>query len=123
MSNAFIDYMANTNNIIKSLRASMSVGYNVCDYQILIDIYIPEYRDYVRDITGVLRVKYEYPIYSTANNTCGNFTYISSQENYMLQVYGLNINSNTSNISPLFSVDAGVPLLNNGTIDTTIINF
>ena len=128
MNDAFQQYMDTTNNIITSLHASMSVGYNICDYDIRLDIYLEDTQQYVHDVTGVLRFRYNYPTYSTANSVCGTFGYTNSSSNYSLQVFGYNVSNTSPNISPLFSVMgisdmAPVPLVRNGTVNTTVINF
>lgn len=102
---AFNDFHSKTYHRINSVEDIAKVNPDTCDYLINFNYSGP--LGEADGQLGVLRVKYNYPIYNTGG-TCGNFSYTPSMfdqdeyksDNLELQ-FAFNIDENNPDISPL----------------------
>lgn len=108
------DFHRKTQHRIKSVSAMMKTNFDTCDYLIQFDYRVGTQG--ANDLSGVLRVRYEYPLYNSANPACSAFTFssnssvfvndiekgINKSNNIELQ-FGGNINEDDPDISPLLT--------------------
>jgi len=116
---ALRDYANITKNRGNTVYASMRLAPNIVDYGIFSQIFNIEGYPMI-DREYVLRVTYNYPIY-TGSATCSAFTYTSG--NYEVQLPGSNVDTLSETLSPIFSyVFLQDSITTTGGIDTTLIN-
>ena len=108
------DFHRKTDHRITNVAAMLKTNFDTCDYLIRFNYRVGTQG--ANDLSGVLRVRYEYPLYNSANQACSAFTFssnssvfvndlsnrINKSNNIELQ-FGGNVNEDDPDISPLLT--------------------
>ena len=104
MINAISNYSTVTGSYIDAVYASMPIGYDTCDYYVHHDVYYSsDGTAKYYDVDGIIRVKYDSPLYYTSDHNCDTQVFKYTSNNYKVQVAGDTVDSSTPDLSPLFS--------------------
>lgn len=104
MKQALSNYSTITGSHVDTVIASMPIGYDTCDYYVHHDKYMAsDGISMYDDIDGILRVKYDTPVYFTTDHNCELHPVTYTAGNYQVQVAGDTVDSSTADLSPLFT--------------------
>lgn len=121
LNQAIRDYESRSGSRVTSVLKTLKVSNDTCDYNIIQDL---NYQgDLFPDIEGVLRVKYNYPVFRNSS-TCGNFTYSVSStydsQNYVSDTFELQFAGNLDDSDPNTSAFFSFMTTPTGTLATAI---